>query len=265
MAELKNNESHSVEIDEVGLLQIDTAVFNLFSIKKAMSLTGRKVPVLFGSWERFAQMQGNTADKNLNDLRDNKGMLRLPIISIRRDSVSPNESRFQYKNIYGEPSITFSKKIATASFDKDRRVPFTSKWQYGNAIHKQFPVFETYRLPYPNFINIPYVVTFWASYIKHVNIFQDMMWNIWRKMDINYKGFFFYSEISGSSDESNLEDFSSEERIIKYSFNIDLQGYILNKKSVIIDRTVSEFQFEERIIESENLTELDSLTIVDEQ
>lgn len=256
MAEIKDTESKSIDVDGINLLHIDTAVFNLLNIKQSIKLNGRKVPVLFGSWERFAQMQGNKVDQNLNELRDNKGMLRLPIISIRREAITPNESRFQYKNIDGDPSIIFSKKIATSSFDKDRRVPFNSKWTYGNAIHKQYPIYETYRLPYPNFINVPYVITFWASYIKHVNVFQNMMWNIWRKMNINYKGFFFYSEISGSTDESNLEDFSSEERILKYSFNIDLQGYLINKKQVKIERTVSEFQFEESIINFENESEI---------
>jgi len=249
MPERRSEHLKTTEISDLGLLQIDTAVFNLFSIKKPLVIKGKKTPVIFGSWERFAQMQGNKEDDKLNEIRDHKGMLILPIISIRRGDITPNERRYVHIDNDSNPSIVFTKKIADSNFDINRRIPFKEKWKFGDYYKKDNPVYETHRLPIPSFIDVSYYITLWASYVKDTNKFQDSIWKKYIINDLEYDGFFMYSKFTGVSDESNIEDFSTEERILKYSFTLDVQGYLLDKSQVQIERTISKIILEEKIVD----------------
>ena len=248
MATKKNNESISIPIDEIKLEQIDTAVYNWFNTKHQMVVNSRKVPVIFGAWERFAQIQGSKNDNKINSIRDKNGKVKLPLISIRRNDISPNENRYRKIDTAGEPAIEFHREIATSKFDKDRRVPFTSKWKVDDKWAKSEPVYEVHRLPFPSFVNVPYEITFWASFARHINHFHNNIWNDYRMDDIEYNGFFFYSYFDSSSDQSNLEDFSTEERMFKHIFILNIEGYLIEKDEVRINRTPSKIVIAETII-----------------
>ena len=249
MAEKKHNQSETIEVSEVHLLEIDKAVHDWFNKKNPTIINGRKIPVMFGAWERFAQIQGNKSDKNINTMRDTKGRVKLPLISIRRGDVEPNDSRYVKTNAIGEPSISFTRKIATSKFDKFRRVPFTNKWKVGSRYKTSDPVREVVRIPFPTFVNIPFTITFWSSYISHTNKFHKKIWKEYKVEDIEYNGFFFYAHFDSSSDESNLEDFSTEERIIRHSFQLQVEAYLIERDDIRIDRTPSKIIFQENLVE----------------
>jgi hypothetical protein len=252
MAERKTPLKRVVEIDEVTILSVDKAVYDWFDKKHATMIKGRKVPVLFGAWERFAQMQGNKSDESLNAMRDHNGMLKLPIISIRRGDIEPDDERFRPVNAGGELSITVVKKIAESNFNNEQRVPFHNPYvqaqHFGNRVKKEEPVYEVQRLPWPDFIKVPYTITFWSSYVKNANQFHNMIWDDYQLNDLTYNGYFFYARFTSSSDESNAEDFSAEERIIRSSFTLDVQAYLINKDSIEFDRTPSKIVFEENVV-----------------
>ena len=257
MAERKSELKTTIPIDSIGLLEIDRAVYNWFDSKHQLTLEGRKVPVIFGAWERFAQIQGNKNDDKINSMRDSHGKIKLPIISIRRGDVTPDDYRYRQISIDVGPSFTFHKEIAMSKFDKDQRVPFTKKWKVGSTYATTAPVYETYTLPFPNFIKVPYTITFWSSFVSHMNLFHNIIWNDYKISDIEYNGFFFYADFDGSSDESNTEDFSTDERLLKHSFNLNVQGYLIDKENdVTIDRTVSKFAFDECMIEADDMNSL---------
>jgi hypothetical protein len=255
MAERKTPTKKVVEIDDISILSVDKAVFDWFDKKHATMIKGRKVPVLFGAWERFAQMQGNKADNSLNSMRDHNGMLKLPIISIRRGDIEPDDERFRPVSLDGEPSITIVKKIAESNFRNSQRVPFhnpyVQKQYFGSKVKKEEPVYEVQRLPWPDFIRVPYTITFWSSYVKNANQFHNMIWDDYQLADLTYNGYYFYARFASSSDESNMEDFSGEERIIRSSFTLDVQAYLISTAGVEIDRTPSKIIFEENVISAD--------------
>ena len=117
MATPSNVHQKSIDFDEVTLFSIDKAVYDWFNTKHSTKIQGRKVPVCFGAWERFAQMQDNKQDDNLNRLRDPKGMLILPIISIRRGDVTYNSDRFVFQQADGAPRIKLFERVAQSNFD----------------------------------------------------------------------------------------------------------------------------------------------------
>jgi len=255
MAERKTPLKRVVEIDEVTILSVDKAVYDWFDKKHVTQIRGRKVPVLFGSWERFAQMQGNKSDEGLNSLRDQNGMLKLPIISIRRGDIEPDNERYKPVMQGGESSITIVNKIAESSFNNGQRVPFhnpyVQKQHFGSKVKLESPVYEIQRLPWPDFIKVPYTITFWSSYVKHSNMFHNMIWSDYVLQDLDYKGYFFYSRFDSSANEGNQEDFSGEERIIRSSFTLLVDAYLISQGDIEFDRTPSKIIFEENIIEAD--------------
>jgi len=263
MAERKNERSKVLEFDEVNILSIDKAVYDWFDKKHPTIIKGRKVPILFGSWERFAQMQGNKEDDSLNNLRDHKGMLKLPIISIRRGDIEPNSQRYRAVNQDGDPGIYISKRIAKSSFDKNRRIPFSQLTDGGHNDTSEEPVYEIQKLPYPDFIDVPYTVTFWSSYIKDSNVFTDKIWGQYFLDDMEYKGYFFYASIMNSTNNNNEQDFSSQERIIRTTYNLKLEAYLISKNEIKIEKTPSKIFFEEQIINASNNVE-EGVTTLDE-
>jgi len=260
MAEKKDEFSKTIEIDEVTIFSIDKAVFDWFDKKHPTMIKGRKIPVLFGGWERFAQMQGNKEDETLNNLRDHKGMLKLPIISIRRGDIEPNNQRYRSTSTDGEPGLVVTKKIAESNFDKNRRVPFNYVYDSGNKQSSEAPVYEVHRIPFPDFINVPYTITFWSSYIKDANYFSDKIWSEYFLDDMEYNGYYFHAYFSDSSNNSNTEDFTNQERIIRTTYQLQLEAYLIAKSETKIDRTISKITMEESVVGSDELDiEFDSI------
>jgi len=250
MATPSNKHQKSIEFDEVSLFSIDRAVYDWFNTKHATNIQGRKAPVTFGSWERFAQMQDNKYDDNLNRMRDPSGMLILPMISIRRGDVTYNTDRFVFQQATGAPRIEISRRVAMSNFDADRRVPFDGPHMYSTGRRRSdAPVMEIATVPYPDFVNIPYTITFWASYVRHANYFNDRMWQNAYPTDLTYKGYYFYAFIDSSTNENNEENYTDEERIIRSSFTMTVDGYLLKKNDVNVTRTAS------KMIMSEGYTE----------
>ena len=250
MATRSNTHQKSIEFDEVSLFSIDKAVYDWFNTKHATNIQGRKTPVTFGSWERFAQMQDNKYDENLNRMRDPSGMLILPLITIRRGDVTYNTERFVFQQVDGGPRIKISERVAMSNFDADRRVPFDGPHMYSTGRRRSdAPVMEIATVPYPDFVTIPYTITFWASYVRHANYFNDRMWQNAYPTDLTYKGYYFYAFIDSSTNENNEENYTDEERIIRSSFTMTVDGYLIKKNDVNVTRTASKMIMSEGYME----------------
>ena len=250
MATPSNTHQKSIEFDEVNIFSIDKAVYDWYNTKHATNLQGRKVPVLFGGWERFAQMQDNKQDDNLNRMRDPSGMLILPLISIRRGDVTYNTERFVFQQADGAPRVKISERVAMSNFDADRRVPFDGPHMYSTARRRSdAPVMEIATVPYPDFVTIPYTITFWSSYVRHANYFNDRVWQNAYPTDLTYKGYYFYAFIDSGTNENNEENYTDEERIIRSSFTMTVDGYLIKKNDVNVTRTASKMIMSEGYVE----------------
>lgn len=94
-------------------------------------------------------------------------------------------------------------------------------------------IFEIITLPYPKFLTATYEVTFWTQYMTQMNqIIETMMsqydgqnygFEIKSKSGYKYVGYIK----SPLSNADNFSNFSQEERIIRYTFNIEVPGFLL--------------------------------------
>ena len=258
MAERISGQHKSIDVEGIGLLEIDRTVYNWFNNKHPTLINARKVPVVFGSWERWAQMQGNKEDENLNSQRYHKGMIKLPIISISRGDVAFDDERFVRKTELNDPGVTIIKRIAAAQFDPHQRIAFQSKHAIqggdGPRYSSNAPVYEVQTVPYPDFVNITYTINFWSSYVSHVNKFHEMVWQSAYPTDFEYNGHRFFASINTQSDEGNIENFSDEERIIRHTFDMEVSAYLLDTNPKIkIERTVTKIALQELVIDASEI------------
>jgi len=95
-------------------------------------------------------------------------------------------------------------------------------------------VWETIVVPAPQFFTAQYDITIWTQYTKHMNQLIEMLiasflpqGNQWR-LDTP-KGYWFLANVDGNSytSDTNVDDYSQVERLIKYKFVVKVPGYIL--------------------------------------
>ena len=97
--------------------------------------------------------------------------------------------------------------------------------------------YEIYTMPAPKYYTAEYEVTIWAQYTQQMN---DIIMSIMNSYHSNGtrsfrvesdKGYWFVAYLDAAlSSGNNFDDFSDDERIIRYSFNMTVPGYIVNPK-----------------------------------
>jgi hypothetical protein len=94
-------------------------------------------------------------------------------------------------------------------------------------------IFEIITIPYPTFMAIDYEVTLWTQYMTQMNQLIESIFSKFSgqghefllKSDSGYEYIAFMK--SPLSNADNFQDFSQDERIIKYTFNITVPGYLI--------------------------------------
>jgi hypothetical protein len=93
-------------------------------------------------------------------------------------------------------------------------------------------IFEIITAPYPTFMMISYEIIFWTQYVQHMNQLLEVLITRFTGQDTGYQlispsGFEYVAFIkSPLSTADNFSDFSSEERIIRYTFQLDVPAYL---------------------------------------
>lgn len=95
-------------------------------------------------------------------------------------------------------------------------------------------VFETVVVPAPQFFTAQYDVTFWTQYTAHMNQLLEQMLasqlpqgNSWR-LDTP-KGYWFVAHVDANTytADTNTDDYSQTERLVRYKFVVKVPGYVL--------------------------------------
>jgi len=97
-------------------------------------------------------------------------------------------------------------------------------------------VFEIMEVPYPDFVAITYDVVFWTQYMQQANqMIETLMMNFTGQgeeipitTDGGYELVAFFKQSFGS--QSNLDEFTDSERIIKHNISVTIPGYVINPK-----------------------------------
>ena len=230
----------------IKLKDVDTAVLRHMTInirpvvKEANEII--RVPVVYGNEERWKSVRSRST------LRDSTGALLLPVVVVKRTSVSFNDD-------------------LPMSFDHDVRNRFVShvklnQWSDSNRYDRfavltgQKPVMETVKTGMPDFINATYEVAMMTNYIEQMNGLTELMLQHLKTYFGDSTSYKFLSDLEGDiTDASTME--SNGERFIRSDFSMSIRGYILpeftktnfGKKSEISrDLVPKKVTFSEKII-----------------
>lgn len=253
--------SEDFNLPQCGIEDVDVSLFKLFNedigfrdksfYSGDKNISIQKPIIIFATGEKFALA------KKLRPPRDkqNKTLL-LPAISIRRTSLTQTDNDVTGRGINQFTGILTIKrrldssdqnyqnlinKIALQNMD----LPETERLKGGSINNVDLTngalltpdlgnnIFEIITIPQPQFFTATYEVVFWTNYAQHMNYLIETYISSFlpqvraHKLSTD-KGYWFmaYTEESMQSQE-NFDDFTEEERIVKYSFSMNVKGYIL--------------------------------------
>lgn len=97
-------------------------------------------------------------------------------------------------------------------------------------------IFEIIDIPYPEFISVEYDVIFWTQYLSQANqMMETLLFNfegqgeeITMKTDAGFELVAFFKPPFTSN--SNFDNYTEDERVIKHTITLSVPGYIINPK-----------------------------------
>jgi len=240
------------EIQSSNLETIDFAFYNFINDKmNNFSTTNegtKKIPVLWVTAERAF------LSKNNKDLMDNDGVLKLPLISIERTSVTKDLNK---KGAYlGNPGygigpyhggkIVISRKIKddkTTNFkaaDNAKQLPTGESTVYrspgGQAYYpskSKKTVYETITMPAPVYLSINYQVSIRTEYMQQMNQLTTPFATLGGhinsfliKKDGHQYEAFLQPDFAYANNVSNM---GTDERTYETTFTFDVLGYIIGE------------------------------------
>lgn len=227
----------------------------------------KKVKVIFASGERWA-----TA-KQKKGIRDDNGVLILPIITIRRTALEPSPRM-------AAPAVEDQNFVITKRID-----PKTNLIKNNAAVRdlvasrssKDAAVYEVTTIPFPDFSVMSYEIMIQTSYMSHMNIIVEKLFHLLDLQKtftvdlddmgrdpaangLNFddrkgpSGFYFVAFMDPTVNiRDNIEEFTDQERIIRYTFGIKVPTYTLTdpegtKASIQKEYTSFELKFRDEVV-----------------
>lgn len=247
-------------IPSCGIEDVDVALFNLFDqdigfsnrdIVSANKKVAVKKPfVIFATGERFA------LSKRLRAPRDKNKKLMLPAISIRRTSITQtseditgrginqytgtltikrrlDDSDRDYQNIINKIGLKNANLIETR---RKTGLEKNTMEIYEGALLTPLlndNIWEMITIPQPQYFTSTYEITFWTSYTQHMNYLIEKYLSSFLPQSRAHKlstdkGYWFIAYTDdGLSNQENFDDFTENKRVVRYTFNVTVKGFLL--------------------------------------
>lgn len=252
------------DIQSITLETIDQAIHDWLSVTVDAHVEHpngdrAKVPVIMASGERWI------TGRQRKGMRDSNGVLILPIISIRRTGIEPDPKRSALG--IETPNLQISKLISPKTNTlQNLNVSRTPSLKASNPV-----VYEVTTIPFPDRSVMTYELMIQTQYIVQMN---KILEKIFHGLDI-HKSFVapfdnhhrhppageefekrkpmngryvvgFFEDTASSSD--NFEEFTDQERIVKYSTTIRVPSILQldpegDKPAIKVERTAFKVGF----------------------
>jgi len=229
-----------VTLPPVGIEDVDRALFNLFNAEIPFAVAGdgtdiAKVPVIMAAGEKWA------LNKRMRAVRDRNNALILPLITIVRTSivqdVGADVTGRGINQQTGE--LVIQRRLDNSDRSYQNLVNNLLNTHNLDLCENLYPnldnnIFETIVVPAPQFFTAQYDVTLWTQYTQHMNQLLEQLMasflpqgNCWQ---LNTpKGYWFIATVDANTytSETNTDDYSQAERMVRYKFVIKVPGYVL--------------------------------------
>ena len=213
----------------VNLFDIDYAIMSYLEdvVLPTLDDNGKalKMPVIYGNSERWngARRQGI--------YRDSKGRIQLPLMMLRRTSVTKNDSMPMLNRHVSYQGVT--KYSKSNRYDR-----FTL---LGNIA----PKYEIYNITMPDYIEVNYDCMGWTNYLEHLNVVIESLTYAADEYWGDKQKFKFITSVNDYNVVNEVGE--GTERINRVEFSLNVKAYLLpekfdgestTKKSINIRRTV---------------------------
>jgi len=197
----------------VGIQDIDEAVFYYFQnvIQPSVIQNGARlnVPVIYGSPEKWKSYQKD------GYYRDQKGKIMAPLIMFKRTDITKNRTianklDANYPNNFG----VFTKQ-------------YTQRNSYDNfkVLTNRIPQKQYYAIVMPDYLTVTYECAVFTYYVEQLNKIVEAMEYASDSYWGNPQRYQFKSMIDSFGFQTELAQ--DDERIVRSTFNIRLNGYII--------------------------------------
>jgi len=197
----------------VGLEDIDESIFYYFNnvIKPFVYQNDERIPVpiIYGNPERWNNFQKD------GFYRDKKGAIMMPIIVIKRDSITKNRS-IANKLDANQPNLytSWQKQYNTKNF-----------YSNFNVLNNRVQTKQFVANVVPDYVTLQYSVIIQTYYmdqlnkiVEAINYASDSYWG-------DPERFKFKAMIDGFTNANQLAE--GQERVVRSNFNINMYGYII--------------------------------------
>jgi len=217
---LRQNKNRANEIkstkgdlkQSISLFDIDYAMMSYLEDTALPTLddngTALKIPVIYGNSERW------NGSRRQGVFRDSKGKIQLPLMMIRRTSITKDETMPMLNRHVSYQGIT--------KYSKDNRYDrFTA---LGGNIK---PKYEIYKIQMPEYVELNYDCMVWTSYTEQLNAVIEQL-----QYTSSYWGDKEKFKFRTSLGEFNVINEVGEgtERINRIEFSLSVKAYLLPEK-----------------------------------
>ena len=198
---------------ELGLKENDEAVFYYLEnvIKPTVMQNGvvQKVPVYYGSPERWAQVQKQ------GYFRDLKGKIMMPVITFKRNNVE------KVRSIANKLDANYPNNVQL--FEKQ----YSQKNEYDNfaILNNRIPKKEYYAVVVPDYVTLTYDFIISTYYVEQMNKIVEAMNYASDSYWGNPERFKFRARIDSYATSVEIE--SAGNRVVKTQFSLKLHGYLV--------------------------------------
>ncbi len=198
---------------ELGLKENDEAVFYYLEnvIKPTVIQNGvvQKVPVYYGSPERWAQVQKQ------GYFRDLKGKIMMPVITFKRNNVE------KVRSIANKLDANYPNNVQL--FEKQ----YSQKNEYDNfaILNNRIPKKEYYAVVVPDYVTLTYDFIISTYYVEQMNKIVEAMNYASDSYWGNPERFKFRARIDSYATSVEIE--SAGNRVVKTQFSLKLHGYLV--------------------------------------
>jgi len=213
-AKIRSRKDDTLGDYSVGFYQIDDAIKYYFdNVIKPTVIEDEeliKVPVLYGSPERWKSMQRD------GYYRDNKGKAILPLLMYRRTSVAKNEAIPTSALDANNPKLfyTFQKKYNSRN-----------KYDKFSVLQGINPSQQFYNIIMPKYVTLTYEAIVFTEYLEQMNKIVEA---------IHYSEGAYWGDEDRFKFRCNIETFENAveleaagDRLVKNTFNMTFLGYII--------------------------------------
>lgn len=212
---------------QIGIKDINEAVMyyfkNVLKLSVIQNNTRIPIPIIYGTPENWKSVQED------GYYRDGYSKLMAPLIMFKKSSMSQN------RNLGNKIDGNVVRNVQLFEKGYSRRNVYTRLDAFQpRAEEKEYVVSIT-----PDYVTIQYECLIWTHFVEQMDSVMEAINFASRTYWGDKNRFQFYSDIESFEDNMTYE--VGEERVVRTSFNISLNGYLIpnsiNKELAVANRT----------------------------